>query len=220
MVCLVLVIVLSLAASTRAFALESRGYASSLALLARQTSGPLDPSTLPSQCQPSCTPIFGVLNTCTDATCLCTNTNGQNLENCMDCLIGVSGAAQGGAQTVIDDFNNECAQSGANVTPLSLLPGGTSAGTTSTSVVSATRTVAASTATATATGTGKITQSSVFFSLPSTASGGAATGTGTSGSGSNPFTNGGPVGGKHLGVGGVLGVFAVGLVSAVAVLVV
>src|ERR1700735_3908633 len=104
-----------------------------------------------------------------------------------------------------------------------LLPGGTSAGTSagtaSTSVV-----VASATSTApalTATGTGKTTESSVFFSLPSTASGEAATSTGTSGSGSssNPFRNGAPVGGKHLGVWGVLGVFGVGLISAAVVLV-
>jgi len=219
MVCLVLAIVsLSLAASTQA----SQSYAGSLSLLARQ-SGPLDPSTLPAQCQPSCTPIFGVLNTCTDATCLCTSTNGQNLENCMDCLISITETAEAEAQTVIDDYNNECIEAGAKVSPLSLLPGGTSAGTSagtaSTSVV-----VASATSTApalTATGTGKTTESSVFFSLPSTASGEAATSTGTSGSGSssNPFRNGAPAGGKRLGVWGVLGVFGVGLISAAVVLV-
>jgi len=145
--------------------------------------------------------------------------NGQNLENCLDCMISVSETNQAEAQTIIDDFNNECATSAPKVTPLSLLPGGTSAEITSTSAVGATTTAAAPTTAVTATGTGMTTQSSIFFSLPSTTTGGAAASTGTSASGSQ-FINGVPVGGKHLGVCGVLGVFAIGLVSAAVVLVV
>jgi len=142
----------------------------------------------------------------------------------MDCFISVAGTEEAEAQTVIDDYNNECSEAGAKVSALSLLPGGTSAGAASTSVVvaSTAATAPALTATAlTATGAGKTTESSVFFSLPSTTSGGAATSTGTSGSGSssNPFRNGAPVGGKRLGVWGVLGVFGVGLISAAVVLV-
>jgi len=201
MVSLVLAIVsLWLAASSQASVLAFRNYASSV---------PIDPGSVPSQCQPYCTPIINELNACSDLTCLCTTANGQNLEGCLDCIVSLSDTVDvaTNAQALIDEFMNECTNAGILLPSISLSPSSISVAATSTSVVGALTT---------ASPTGGVPQTSVFF----TPSSGAAAATGTSGSGSssNPFRNG--VLGRSMGAYGLVGVLGVGLVSVVVVLMV
>jgi len=200
-----------LAASAQASTLLARNYDGLHVILARQSSPPLDPSQFPPACQPMCTPIVNELNTCTSASCLCTNTNGQNLQSCMDCVIGIAPSEQALAQTVIDDFNTECAVAGISITPLSLSGSATSGGASASATTTATAPPYSFTPTTTSTPPVATTSS------PST---GAATTTGSGGSGgsSNPLVKGAALGGKRLGTWGVVGVFGTGLASAVVLL--
>jgi len=93
-------------------------YALSLRSSFLRRTAPLDPSTFPTQCQTICTPIIDTLNTCSIATCLCTQTNEINLEECVDCLIAADSSSNEVAmgQTVLDDFNNDCVSTGLTAT--------------------------------------------------------------------------------------------------------
>ena len=63
------------------------------------------------QCKSACTATLTDLNTCEDIDCLCTTQNGEELKECVDCLVGVAGSGVGistGQETLdskLLDFN-------------------------------------------------------------------------------------------------------------------
>ncbi|THU96811.1 hypothetical protein K435DRAFT_778368 [Dendrothele bispora CBS 962.96] len=75
-------------------------------------SSALDPSQFPSQCQSSCTTIISSLNGCTSESCICTSDNAKGMESCVNCLISIapdSTSLKTEGQSLIDQFNTECA---------------------------------------------------------------------------------------------------------------
>ncbi|KAF8884677.1 hypothetical protein BD779DRAFT_1536368 [Infundibulicybe gibba] len=88
-------------------------------LVARQSTSPLDVSTLPAQCQAQCTTIADILNNCTTDACLCTNPNGASLKTCVQCVVGPSPSTslttQG--QAILDQFVAGCSGS---ISPITL----------------------------------------------------------------------------------------------------
>jgi len=82
----------------------------------------VNPSEFPTQCQSPCLPIIDALNTCTSKTCICTNTNGQYVETCGDCVLTVNPTPteQAQVQYVLDYYTDYCFAAGIPVTPLSI----------------------------------------------------------------------------------------------------
>ncbi|KII84854.1 hypothetical protein PLICRDRAFT_45673 [Plicaturopsis crispa FD-325 SS-3] len=90
--------------------------------LLRRQSTTLDPSSFPAACQTTCTSIINTLNSCTTLACLCTNANGQALEGCLDCTANTAptSAVITQAQTVLDQFTEECSQGGVSLSSLTI----------------------------------------------------------------------------------------------------
>lgn len=106
-----------------ALAAAASSAASSVPLAARQ----LDPSTFPAACQSTCNGVLGTINACTDVACMCTTSNDQALAACVDCILGSDGTTPqpslvAQAQSILDNFQNTCAQGGASVPALTASP--------------------------------------------------------------------------------------------------
>jgi len=103
-------------------------------LLSRQNSG-VDPSDIPSQCESECTDIVNAVNDCTTNACFCTSSNGSDMEDCMNCLVGLNPTSQEEqiAQTTLDDFNNQCSGLGLPTLTLSGAESGSGSGSSSSS---------------------------------------------------------------------------------------
>lgn len=56
------------------------------------------------QCQKACANVVNDLNSCSSIDCLCTNSNGKQLEQCVDCLVkvGNSASATSNGQETLD----------------------------------------------------------------------------------------------------------------------
>ncbi|KAJ6576071.1 hypothetical protein DFH09DRAFT_1150320 [Mycena vulgaris] len=84
----------------------------------------LNPSLIPAACTSTCQAAVSAQSTCgTDLKCLCTNDNGNNFTQCMDCVVSAASAsdstlAQSAGEGVLSDFARKCAQ---NETPISSL---------------------------------------------------------------------------------------------------
>jgi len=152
-------------------------------LSARQAPAAFNASLIPSQCQPSCTVIEGAYSACNNATCLCTLTNSQGLQSCMDCFLSSTGDVTD-AQTIVTEFNH-CLSNGYPIASVTL-----AANATSTSAVPSS--------------TPALVSTTSFSATPTT---------------TRSSSTGGAVGGRVVGLGGVVGVWGVGFVSAVAVLI-
>jgi len=70
---------------------------------------PLILGSFPLQCQVSagCTEVVNMFNTCLLAKCICTTTNGKNLQACFECSWS-NGETGQNVLNLIDDFNREC----------------------------------------------------------------------------------------------------------------
>jgi len=105
-------------------------------VLRRQTTGsgnstiPL--SAFPPECQSGCTVAVNAINTCANATCLCTKAVDSSLQGCLDCVLQSSEAANLGASAgqVVTLYNQEC--SGSGIPSISLASGVTASGTATT----------------------------------------------------------------------------------------
>jgi len=205
-----LAIPLLLATGTPAFSLVPRDYARPHALLARQNSS-IDPSELPAQCQSSCTTTINLFSSCTQPTCLCTNTNGEEVAACMDCLVSVKGSdPQGNAQGAINDFNQACA--GTGITSISLSPNSTQIGTATGTATGVATGLATGTAIAT-NPTGTQATGSPLTATSSITATSTSIGTAGSGGSTGPSKSGAAIGKKSLGR-----VLEIGVASALVVL--
>ncbi|KAF8829716.1 hypothetical protein HHX47_DHR2000289 [Lentinula edodes] len=59
-------------------------------LIARQsTSSGIDPSEIPTQCETQCTTVLNTISACTTDSCICTTTNANEMESCVNCLVSL-----------------------------------------------------------------------------------------------------------------------------------
>ncbi|KAJ6576079.1 hypothetical protein DFH09DRAFT_1078428 [Mycena vulgaris] len=113
--------VCSLAALAPVFLVSVSLPSASAVVLAPRT---LNPGLIPAACNSTCQAAVSAQSTCgTDLKCLCTNDNGNNFMQCMDCVVSAASApdntlAQSAGEGVLSDFARKCAQ---NETPISSL---------------------------------------------------------------------------------------------------
>ncbi|KAH7868616.1 uncharacterized protein C8R40DRAFT_1074666 [Lentinula edodes] len=63
-------------------------------LIARQsTSSGIDPSEIPTQCETQCTTVLNTISACTTDSCICTTTNADEMESCVNCLVSIDPTA-------------------------------------------------------------------------------------------------------------------------------
>ncbi|KAJ3501198.1 hypothetical protein NLJ89_g9448 [Agrocybe chaxingu] len=79
-------------------------------------------------CDDTCAPFQTAVNTCNTTACLCTTTVAANLQECVNCAVGVSNNATviAAAQSLVSTFSNTCASSNL---PVVTVPGGASTST-------------------------------------------------------------------------------------------
>ncbi|KAJ7162786.1 hypothetical protein C8R43DRAFT_306598 [Mycena crocata] len=107
----------------------------------------LNTSLIPPECNSTCQPALSAQSTCgTDFKCLCTNTNGKNFEQCIDCVVGSASGSlvQSVMQGVLNEYVDKCAKDNFPISSLSLSAPVASSTSTSTTPNGATNAVQAS----------------------------------------------------------------------------
>jgi len=111
MVALITVVSLLFVASEAA-ALTLAGSIEGLAK--RQSASGIDPSDFPSACQSGCTSVLNTIEACTDVSCVCTSSNLNSIQSCINCIVNTDPSAtlQSAGQSVLNTYNSECAGQG------------------------------------------------------------------------------------------------------------
>ncbi|KAJ7053199.1 hypothetical protein C8F01DRAFT_1167783, partial [Mycena amicta] len=106
----------------------------------------INASLIPETCLSTCQPALSAQSTCgTDLKCLCTDSNGNDFAQCIDCVVSSAPAtdtlAQSAGEGVIADYTAKCAANGSPIASLSLVfsasafASGTGAGASATGIV-------------------------------------------------------------------------------------
>jgi len=83
------------------------------ALARRQSTSGIDPSEFPSACQSGCTSILDTIEACTSISCICTSSNRNGFQSCIDCIVNTDPSAlQSVGQSVLNTYNTDCAGEG------------------------------------------------------------------------------------------------------------
>ncbi|KAL4254191.1 hypothetical protein ABKN59_004588 [Abortiporus biennis] len=147
----------SFSASASAAVLSSRD----LHLVTRQNV-PIDPSTIPAECQDTCSSIETTLNSCSDASCLCTADVNSALASCLSC----AATASSDPSTAADTYSGYLSTCQTAETPVSSLSVGAGPTATDSASVSATGTATDSLSTDSATDSSTETASDATSSVP------------------------------------------------------
>ncbi|KAH7921309.1 hypothetical protein BV22DRAFT_1132365 [Leucogyrophana mollusca] len=79
------------------------------ALAGRQSGGiGNDPSFWPSQCRSICQVIITMQNCDGDLSCLCTSSMGSQLNSCLNCFSSADPSVKDTAQSILEDYQDEC----------------------------------------------------------------------------------------------------------------
>ncbi|KAJ7053162.1 hypothetical protein C8F01DRAFT_1375332 [Mycena amicta] len=103
--------------------LGSSGLTHSLSALPARA---INASLIPESCLSTCRPALSAQSTCgTDLKCLCTDSNGNDFAQCIDCVVSSAPAtdtlAQSAGEGVIADYTAKCAANGSPIASLSLV---------------------------------------------------------------------------------------------------
>jgi len=83
------------------------------ALARRQSTSGIDPSEFPSKCQSGCTSILNTIEACTGLSCICTSSNLNGIQSCINCVVATDPSTlQSVGQSVLDTYNTDCAGEG------------------------------------------------------------------------------------------------------------
>ncbi|KZP03999.1 hypothetical protein FIBSPDRAFT_878957, partial [Athelia psychrophila] len=160
-------------------------------------------STVPAQCTSGCSSIYTTLNACGasgggGAKCVCTSANGQALEACADCIVGAGAASVG--DTVVSEFNTECAARSVSVAaPTASASTGSAVSTAST--VSTVSTVSSASAVSTASTVSTVSTVSSASAASGSSAASASSASDASGSAASATATGGASGGSSSGAG-------------------
>ncbi|KAJ4490815.1 hypothetical protein J3R30DRAFT_3425474 [Lentinula aciculospora] len=100
-----------LASTVVASELRERTYHAFDVLIPRQSSSSgIDPSEIPTQCQSQCTTVLNTISACTTDSCICTTTNANDLESCVNCLVSLDPTAEmiEEGNEILESLNEEC----------------------------------------------------------------------------------------------------------------